>query len=496
MAGSVVDRSDGEPALNDLLREMKERNGYSYEKLARKTFISRSTLHRYCTGRTSPPDADIVTRIAHACRATPEELRRVLQAWLIAERESEPAPSEPALLPAAPPVVETTRERTAVEPPGRMGRALRKRSRITAALFALATALTVVTSASSANYSLVAEHGANPTPQWITGPSWAEAPVPVDPAMFGVTIVSDTGEMPAFKVGAVRFWDSNTRWAQLQPRRGEFDWTTLDRLVAGANRAGLPALFAIGGTPEWAAPNASKAPYGDGSRAAAPDHLSDWDAFVRALVHRYRGRIEAYELWALANDPRYFTSSMETLVEMTRRASRLIKKADPRAAVVCPGMGRLWKPDGQRVLERFAELGGYQYCDVAGIKLYQRNAADPPETMLEVLNIVDRTMHQVGVHPVLWSTGTTFDIALEGRLNEQQAIDYAVRFYLTGLYGRELNLRRMYFYSWGNTKIPIVLQAEEGAPTKAALAVEELQRRLAHARIQILWSWHITSAAP
>ncbi|MDN3354398.1 hypothetical protein [Actinomadura sp. DC4] len=290
--------------------------------------------------------------------------------------------------------------------------------------------------------------------------------------------------MPSFRVGAVRFWDSNTRWASIQPRRGVFDWSTLDRLVTGANHAGLPALFVLGGTPGWAAPAARKAPYGDGSRAAAPDHMRDWKTFVRALAGRYRGRIEAYELWVLGNDPRFFAGPAETLVEMARQAETVIKKADPKATVVCPGMGRLWTDEGRRVLKRFAELGGFQYCDVASLKLHQRSAGDPPETMLKILQVVGGVMRGAGIGPPIWSTGTTYEIALEKRLDERRSIDYAMRYYLTGLYGIELNLQRMYFYSWGNTKIPLVLQAEEGAPTRAAMAVDELQRWLAHARIR------------
>ncbi len=41
----------------------------------------------------------------------------------------------------------------------------------------------------------------------------------------------------------------------------------------------------------------------------------------------------------------------------------------------------------------------------------------------------------------------------------------------------------MYFYNWGGTRLPIVLQAEGGAPTQVALAVEELQRWLTKASI-------------
>jgi hypothetical protein len=229
-----------------------------------------------------PPDATIVTRIATACGADQRELRETLQAWLIADGERRQAP------PVAVPDRSTRDTVRAVAAPA----VPRPRHRAAVLLSALAVLVLATTSA-----NVVPPAGDDATrPQWINGPSWVRAPTPVKPSMFGVTIVSDLGEMPSFKIGAVRFWDSGTRWASIQPRRGEFDWTTLDRLVAGANHAGLPALFVLGGTPGWAAPAAPKAPYGDGSRAAAPDHMRDWRTFVRALVRRYRGRIEAYEL--------------------------------------------------------------------------------------------------------------------------------------------------------------------------------------------------------
>jgi hypothetical protein len=144
-------------------------------------------------------------------------------------------------------------------------------------------------------------------------------------------------------------------------------------------------------------------------------------------------------------------------------------------------MGRLWEPDGIGFLKRFAELGGYGECDVAGVKLFQRIASDPPETMLTLVESLDRTLHEAGIHPRIWNTGTSYTIALQGQLDEIKARNFAVRFFLVGLYARSRNLERMYFYNWGGTKIPLVLQPVGGSPTPAALAVEQLQRWLNHA---------------
>ncbi|MGH4011645.1 MAG: hypothetical protein ACRDTH_26355 [Pseudonocardiaceae bacterium] len=170
---------------------------------------------------------------------------------------------------------------------------------------------------------------------------------------------------------------------------------------------------------------------------------------------------------------------------MTRRASQIIRIADPQAIVVCPSMGQLWEPQAQQKLQHFAELGGYQYCDVAGIKLYPRSVSDPPESMLELVSTIDKTLHRSGAHPPLWNTGTTYNVTLEKPLDDEQASTYAVRFSLTGLYAHDLNVQRMYFYSWGSSaRVPVVLQAEGGAPTQAALDVEQLQNWLDHALIR------------
>ncbi|HYN88432.1 MAG TPA: helix-turn-helix transcriptional regulator, partial [Ardenticatenaceae bacterium] len=127
--------------------------------------------------------------------------------------------------------------------------------------------------------------------QWIPGPAWANAPDRLPSKFFGVTLNSNSGAMPTFDVGAVRLWDSRTRWSNIEARRGEYNWFILDRMVAGATQAGLPVLLTFGGTPEWASPDGPRTPYDDGSRTSPPHDLSDWDRFVAAVAARYQGRI-------------------------------------------------------------------------------------------------------------------------------------------------------------------------------------------------------------
>lgn len=433
--------------LADSLKELKQRSGLSYEELARRTFSTRSTLHRYCTGTTVPADYGIVAAIAKECGASPAELNALLEYWTAAGNATTYTPK---------PTVDAPRPRRV--------------------LFALVCVGLLV---------LLGGQDLGRRPAVASGPGdrWTFAPWPVDPASFGVTMNSNTGTMPSFRVGSVRFWDSGTRWADLEPRRGQFDWATLDGMVAAARRAGKPVLFTIGGTPGWAAPDGKKSLYADGSRTAPPDDLADWDAFVRALARRYQG-MDAYELWDTVNDPHFFSGTPGTLVEMVRRASRIIRHEDPRATVVCPSVGHLREAAGLAFMRRFARLGGYEPCDVAGLKMRQRPAQEPPETMAAELAAVDRTLHAAGVGMPLWDTGPDYDVRGQPTVRGARARDYAVRFYLMGLYGRDLHLDRTYFYDWGGVRIPIVLQVEGEAPTAAARAVDRIQRWLDGARIR------------
>jgi hypothetical protein len=473
MAGDSSSRD-----LGDLLERLKVNSGRSYENIGREIHVSKSAVHRYCTGVSVPREFGVVERIGLVCGASRDEMVLLHRLWLRATTTS------------VDDVSESDEERVSVEGGGGQSPAepvhswpvrrlpiRRRRARVLVG-FAMVVCLVVLLGSSDERPPTATDQASG---QWVSGPAWTLPPASVPSTLFGVTINSGTGAMPAFRVGAVRFWDSGTRWSEIQRQRGEFDWSVLDRLVSGAERVGLPPLFVFGGTPRWASPAGPAGPYPDGT-PAPPDDLADWDLFVRTLVQRYRGRIESYELWVLANDRRLYAGTVEKLVEMTRRASGIIRSVDPKAIVVCPGMGQLWNPEGVSFLQSFVALGGYDYCDVAGVKLFQRTASDPPEMMLDLTATIDKVMHEAGIHPRVWNTGTTYSIPLESRLDEVRARNYAVRFFLVGLYARNVNLERMYFYNWGGTKIPIVLQAVGGVPTNAALAVEQLQRWLAHAQ--------------
>lgn len=518
--------------LADLLQELKERSGRSYTALASRTGLSRSSVHRYCQGLTVPASFGTVERIARVCGAGPGELDRLYGAWARAEaraREAEsgaagaaeaeaeveaagPAAESPAGPPAARDATrDAVRESREASPHPRgttwTARRIRlprpaplSRHRLRALLLAVVVTVSVVSAVTFDGWPDPGGKGDGGTAsggtvgggkgsgdgtvdrssgQRIDGPYWALAPKPLDREYFGITMNTDTGLMPDFDVGGVRFWESETRWAQVEPRRGTFDWKILERSVRGAERERLPIVFTFGATPGWAAPDGPRTPYPDDSRATPPDDLADWDRFVEAVATRYRSRIGAYELWDNVGATTHYVGSMTTLAKMVRRAARIIKRADPDAKLACPSFGKLWEPEGRARLEKFVRTGAYDYCDAAALKLHPRRADGPPEDIIEVAEKVQDMFRENSVGHRVWNTGPGAEIDDGARLSRRRADDYAVRFYLVGLYLRKLNVERMYFYSWGSRGVPLVVQPVGGPPTEAGRRIGRLHGWLA-----------------
>jgi transcriptional regulator with XRE-family HTH domain len=67
----------GSRDLGDLLEQLKADSGRSYESIGRKTNLSKSTVHRYCTGAAVPREFGVLERIALACGAGRDDLVRL-----------------------------------------------------------------------------------------------------------------------------------------------------------------------------------------------------------------------------------------------------------------------------------------------------------------------------------------------------------------------------------------------------------------------------------
>ncbi|WP_421104378.1 helix-turn-helix domain-containing protein [Streptomyces bohaiensis] len=96
-------------AFAEKLRALKGNTSHSFESIARRTGVSRSTLHRYCSGKGVPAEFATVERFARCCRADRADLTELHRLWVLA--------SEPLHLPADPAAAEDAEQPVAAPPP-------------------------------------------------------------------------------------------------------------------------------------------------------------------------------------------------------------------------------------------------------------------------------------------------------------------------------------------------------------------------------------------
>ena len=167
-----------------------------------------------------------------------------------------------------------------------------------------------------------------------------------------------------------------SEWNDLEPSNGTFVWTRLDSALSEAKSAGITNfIYTLWSTPEWAssAPDQScilTAIENITGCAAPPTNIGDWDSFVTALVTRYKGEIQYYELWNEANLAETYSGNVSEMVTMAQHAYDDIKSIDPSAIVLTPSSSSLgilpYTPGcnpAECWLAQYLQAGGGKYAD-------------------------------------------------------------------------------------------------------------------------------------
>jgi hypothetical protein len=282
---------------------------------------------------------------------------------------------------------------------------------------------------------------------------------PIPPIFFGMHIhhmltgAAQPTPWPAIPFGSWRLWDAGVAWPALEPEKGKWNFTTLDKYVAMADEHHVEILLTLGLTPPWASARPEeKSGYSPGN-AAEPKNISDWQDFVRTVATRYKGRVHYYEIWNEPNFKQYYTGTPEEMVTLVAEASKILREVDPWNRVVSPSASTR---SGLPWLEQFLQQGGAKYVNIIGYHFYV--APNPPETMIDTVAQVRVFMEKYGIpHMPLWDSETGWAIANRfsevqignsgmGRvLSESEAEAYVARAYIL-LWASGVD--RFYYYSW------------------------------------------------
>jgi hypothetical protein len=235
----------------------------------------------------------------------------------------------------------------------------------------------------------VSEGRANATPTPTTGapaqsPGAATPlPPPVSKPDYGVQFhVPPGGDLEqtlrwaeGLGVGWVKH---QVQWHTIEHGPEDFEWHNLDRLVAGVDSFGFELLLSVTHAPDW-------------TRAAElesgpPADYTQFGRFMEQLARRYRGRVEAYELWNepnLAREWRGDTLDPARFVALVAEGAAGVRAADPQALIVSGAPAVTGIDDGETAindrvfLRGMYEAGIVQHVDAIGAHPY--GYANPPE---------------------------------------------------------------------------------------------------------------------
>jgi hypothetical protein len=261
-------------------------------------------------------------------------------------------------------------------------------------------------------------------------------------------------------------------WGAVQPsRRGGFDWSSFDDVVATAAADRLEVLPFLCSPPRWAIHPGTRLPIDSGRQRRA------WAEFARGAVERYgpqgtfweehapgtkdplpRLPIHAWQIWNEENFF-YFTrpASPTRYAKLLAISHRAIHRADPRAEVVMGGLfgnpkqGPPAAMDAVDFLDRLYRVRGVK-ADFDAVALHPY-AADAGELRVLVEG-VRQTMIRHGdrraglyLTEIGWGSQERSPVSFEVGLRGQAQQLRAAYGYLLGNRNR-LNLRQVVWFSW------------------------------------------------
>ena len=159
-------------------------------------------------------------------------------------------------------------------------------------------------------------------------------------------------------------------WRDLQPRPGEWHWSEADRILDEAERRELRLVARLGQVPAWA-----KAESQDPETDGPPLELALWARYCEMVAQRYQGRIAAYQIWNEPNLSREWgggTPDPAAFVELLAGCSDAIRRADPQAILISPGLAPTGTDDDTAwpddiYFDHMYRNDFQQYIDVVGV---------------------------------------------------------------------------------------------------------------------------------
>ncbi len=285
-------------------------------------------------------------------------------------------------------------------------------------------------------------------------------------------------DWPSVPVGAIGQSPIH-EWALMERGAGVFIWNepdSIDDWVAAAQSNGVSLFHRTAGTPLWATSDVASCNFSSPPPivcTAMVSNIKYWDSWWTALVTRYQGQIQVYDLWNEPYNPKSFTGTVAQMVTLTRHEHDIIRSIDPSALIVSPSANPAY-------MDQYWTAGGVTDVDVVGFHAY------PPSTIHtgnvaedEITSLVAGMKSVMAKHRLvnkpLWDTEGSWGNEGTGAITDPDLqTSFLARYYLMHW---SLGVTRFYWYVWDNPSTGNGwggLLDNNGNPTQAAIAYEQV----------------------
>ena len=206
--------------------------------------------------------------------------------------------------------------------------------------------------------------------------------------------------------------DSHAHWARLsiqwkawEPTRGNFaSWelARTDRAVRLAKQSGVHVLLDVLNAPAWASTTDTS---GLGN---VPREPAAFGRFMSLVAARYRGLVDAYEIWNEPDIAAFWNGGPDPLryTALLKAGYIAVKTVDPAALVVSGGLS--W--DYQKFLGAMYAAGAKSYFDVLALHPYATRSLS---TWLSSIRLARRTELANGDTRPIWLTEFGFNTSVD-----------------------------------------------------------------------------------
>lgn len=287
-----------------------------------------------------------------------------------------------------------------------------------------------------------------------------------------------------------------THWQSVEPKKGEWNFSKMDQMLATLHEAKFCQLGILEGVPEWARSwTADPLPAGYNSwhaKNVPPKDLQDFREYARRMAERYRGIVHAWETW---NEPflpgflnigfqdgKYIHPPPEFFFEMHQAAVEGIRAGSPEARIVFNG-GAHYHAPADAWTRRLHELGIFDTVDVVSYHAYLPTGIGFPDDRIHQATAANANPHNPSME--VWNTeggpgpsdvrnfyrhipplGKTDKSAYWG--------DYLIRYYVSTLASGAKKFFLYLMYGWGDYGPAYSMMNNDGRLAPCATALSNL----------------------